>query len=98
MKIKIYLIFCLLCSYLHASSCLYDEEGKLISIKFYIDSNSSCKPLIDFPLLLDEKGFFLTVMIQYEHWICPYCGILNPANISQCICPNCDSQKIIRDD
>lgn len=72
----------------------YDKNGRSLFIKIPIKfSFKECPPLVDFPILLDENGLFFAAMIGFDHWICPYCGILNPSQIATCVGINCPNKE-----
>ncbi len=89
MKIKLLTILIFALSGLNADNFLYDNLGNPVFLKLYLDSKSPSKALIEYPILIDHKGSFYAVMIKFNHWICPFCGTLNPKNQDNCISKNC---------
>ncbi len=75
----------------HPNQYLYDQNKQPIFVKVPIHHIliKELKPLVDFPILIDETGPFFASMVLFKHWICPYCGILNPVETSDCIGQNC---------
>lgn len=65
---------------------LYEKDGKTY-LKFY--THSQAPLLTAFPSLSKE---ILLIPVQFNLWICPYCGILNPIEKRCCISPNCMTQ------
>ena len=75
----------------------YDKRGQPLFIKIpIIASFKECPPLVDFPILLDENGLFFAAIVLFDHWICPYCGILNPSQTAICVGINCPNKEHYR--
>lgn len=88
MKLKLLTILLFISSYLNADNFLYDQLGNPVFLKLYVNSKSH-PTLIEYPILVDHKGSFYAVMIKFDHWICPFCGTLNPKNQDTCFSKNC---------
>lgn len=93
-KLTIFLICLSALLQAQSSQYLYDQNGNPLFVKIPI--NCSLKEynlLVDFPILVDEIGPFFAALIQFGHWICPFCGILNPVQTCYCVGQNCPAPK-----
>ena len=89
MRAKLICILLVLSACLLADSFLYDASGERCFLKLYLQPDRSSHSLIDYPVLVDAQGEFYAVMIKFKHWICPFCGTLNPEDTEKCISKNC---------
>jgi len=72
---------------------LYNKNGQSFFIKVPIAIPlEKYPPLVKFPILCDETGFFFATPVQLGLWICPYCGILNPSQNTSCLSLNCPNK------
>ncbi len=72
----------------NSSYYIYDEEGKPLFLKMYFEGMAP-ETLFDCPILSDQNGRFFPISIEFGHWICPYCGILNPIDQVHCVNISC---------